>query len=294
MNALRIAASALVALAASQAHARGYLEIPEPNAPQAGIGVVAGWHCTAQRVEVQIDEKPPLLAASGTARGDTASVCGRSDTGFAVIVNWNELPIDCFGCANHRVRAYADGVLFADVRFPVTHFRETYLAGKAATYRLRNFPDIGRTAWVKWDEAKQNFTLELATNPKFVDSVSGIVYHGALFRGPQNPACGPYSTAPRTPRYGAFRVDLAGEGAQATMTFTANYADGGVCQLTNGAREPYGAKIDDGFIVGTFESNILSQCPEYPQGLRVRVDGERLVADSTDACSTAHVMAISK
>ena len=175
----------LLAFAALRAHALGYLEIPESKSPQTGIGVIAGWHCTASRIEVQIDEQDPLVAASGTARSDTAAVCGRSNTGFSIIVNWNQLPIDCFGCANHRVRAYGDGVLFADVTFPVTHFGVEYLTGKAARYTLRNFPEMGRTAWIRWDEARQNFTLELASNPRLPDSYSGITYHGALFRGPR-------------------------------------------------------------------------------------------------------------
>ena len=47
------------------------------------------------------------------------------------------------------------------------------------------------------------------------------------------------------------------------------------------------------YIIANFDAASTGQCPDFPQGLRVRVDGERLVADSADFCRTAHVVGMS-
>src|SRR5436309_11507677 len=75
----RIVASLTAFAVAAGAAAQGVLEVPAENSTQSGIGVVSGWHCDALRIEVAIDEGPPLLAGSGTERLDTASVCGHPD-----------------------------------------------------------------------------------------------------------------------------------------------------------------------------------------------------------------------
>ena len=55
MTILRIAA-ALLALAstAAQAQQQGFLENPYGDIPVSGIVAISGWHCTAQRVEIQM------------------------------------------------------------------------------------------------------------------------------------------------------------------------------------------------------------------------------------------------
>ncbi|HUQ28436.1 MAG TPA: hypothetical protein VM051_07575 [Usitatibacter sp.] len=275
--------------AALSAHAVGYLEVPEPASTQTGIGVIAGWNCNARRIEVRVDEQAPMTAASGTERPDTAGVCGRTDTGFSILVNWNTLPITCFGCRFHRLRAYADGILFADATFEVEHFGYEYMTGKRAQYTLKNFPSLGKQTWVRWDEAKQNFSVFLTTR-YVADSLSGGLYYGALFRGPQNPSCGPYSTEPRIGRHGSFRIDLSSEGSTELMSLAANYADGGSCFLARGVREPLDSQNRDGYIIANFDAASTASCPEFPGGLRVRIDGERLVADSLDNCATTHIV----
>jgi hypothetical protein len=111
--------------------AQGVLEIPAPNSTQTGIGTVSGWHCNANRIEIVIDGGAPLLAGSHTDRGDTLSVCGRIDTGFSLLWNWNLLPTDCFGCRYHRVVALADGVPFASTQFQAENFGTVSMARRA-------------------------------------------------------------------------------------------------------------------------------------------------------------------
>ena len=86
----------------------GFLENPADFSNESGIGVVSGFHCTAQVIAVQFDDRDLIEAASGTSRLDTEGYCGgHSDTGYALLWNWNIL-----GDGQHTVRVFADGVEF--------------------------------------------------------------------------------------------------------------------------------------------------------------------------------------
>lgn len=65
------------------------LENPQPGSFQSGIGLISGWVCTANRIDIEIDGTITVQAAYGTVRGDTISVCGDTDNGFGLLVNWN-------------------------------------------------------------------------------------------------------------------------------------------------------------------------------------------------------------
>ena len=264
--------------------AQGVLEIPAPNSTQTGIGIVSGWHCSANRIEIVIDGGAPLLAGSHTERGDTLSVCGRIDTGFSLLWNWNLLPTDCFGCRYHRVIALADGILFASTEFQAENFGTEFMTGKSGEYGLANFPEIGDMTWVQWDEAKQNFSVYLTARNTM--SVSGT-YYGALESGAHAPFCGPYPVIRQLPiKYGSFVVQVANE----RMSLAAQYVDGTTCTLPDVALAPYDRLIDrDGYVRAVFDQTAAAQCPEFPGGVSVRVNGQRLVAASGDNCVTAAV-----
>ena len=83
------------------------LENPSPGSSQSGIGIISGWACEAQAVVIELNGSP-VQAAYGTPRGDTQPVCGDTDNGFSLLVNWNNL-----GDGQHTVRALADGLEFA-------------------------------------------------------------------------------------------------------------------------------------------------------------------------------------
>ena len=69
----------------------GYVENPGPASFQSGIGVLSGWVCTAEMVEIEIADLPLQVAGYGTERLDTAGVCGDTDNGFGLLFNWNRL-----------------------------------------------------------------------------------------------------------------------------------------------------------------------------------------------------------
>ena len=82
----------------------GYLENPGANSFQSGIGVISGWVCEADAVEIAIDGETQA-AAYGTPRADTVADCGDVANGFGLLFNWNLL-----GGGVHTVRAVVDDV----------------------------------------------------------------------------------------------------------------------------------------------------------------------------------------
>jgi len=84
---LAVAVAGLVAATSSFAQLQGVLEVPAAASVQSGIGAISGWHCTASRIEIAIDNGPAMLAGSGTSRLDTLGTCGRADTGFSLLFN---------------------------------------------------------------------------------------------------------------------------------------------------------------------------------------------------------------
>ena len=269
----------------SVAHAQGVLEVPAPGSVQSGIGAISGWHCSASRITISIDGGPPMPAGTHTGRDDTLGVCGRTDTGFSLLFNWNTLPIHCFGCRYHRVLALADGVPFADIEFQAENFGTEFLTGKSADYDLLNFPEIGSIATLRWDESRQNFSVYVAAKNQF--SVGGN-YYGALQTGAQNPACGPFPPNRELAiRHAKFVVGVA----DGQLSLVAQYADGGSCQLPAIAFEAPSGPLSDGYLHARYDAAATAACAEFPQGLDLRVNGRRLDAYSLDNCRTAHVIA---
>jgi hypothetical protein len=134
--------------------AQSSLEGPEQGSVQSGITLIRGWVCTANLIEIQIDNAPRLQAAYGTTRADTQGVCNDQNNGFGLTWNWNLV-----GDGTHRVRAFADNVLFGDVTFTVSTFGTEFLSGASGTCTLSGFPHSGDHTTVEWDETIQNFVV---------------------------------------------------------------------------------------------------------------------------------------
>ena len=104
---------------------------------QSGIGVISGWTCEAEAVEIELNGARQM-AAYGTERLDTADICGDTDNGFGLLFNWNLL-----GEGEHDVVAYVDGVEFGSATVTVTTLGAEFLRGygggnvKRRTFRIR-------------------------------------------------------------------------------------------------------------------------------------------------------------
>lgn len=156
---VRAVAAGMAAIALSLAspalsqQQQGYLENPLDFSYDSGISVVSGFHCTAQTIEIQFDEYDPIPAATGTPRGDTQNYCGRSDTGFSLLWNWNIL-----GPGQHTVRALADGVEFDSATMTVSTFGEEFVWGLVLDTDITAY-SVGKEIQLRWQESKQGFVI---------------------------------------------------------------------------------------------------------------------------------------
>jgi uncharacterized delta-60 repeat protein len=135
----------------------GALENPAPGSSQSGIGLVSGWICDASEVRIEIDNLPPVKAAYGTPRGDTASpsICGDTNNGFGMLFNWGLLDDGI----PHEIRVRADGMLIGTATFTVTTFGTSFLRDATGHYTLQNFPEPGSSVDVDWVQGQQNFVI---------------------------------------------------------------------------------------------------------------------------------------
>ena len=137
---------------------QAWLDISPPGSFQSGIGVLSGWVCEAETVELVFETATGATfteeAGYGTERLDTEGVCGDTDNGFGVLFNWNRL-----GDGQHTVRAYADGEAFAHSTFTVTTLGAEFAGDLARTHTIEDFPAEGQTTTVEWQRGQQNFVV---------------------------------------------------------------------------------------------------------------------------------------
>jgi hypothetical protein len=252
-----VAATVLLACAASRAAAAptGLIETPPSASTQSGIGLISGWHCSGRVIEIQIDGGERFPAGSHTPREDTRAACGRADTGFGLVFNFNLL-----APGTHRLTAYADGAIFAAEGFTTTSFGVEYLRGKSAQYALPNFPDVGQQAVVAWSEEQQNFAV-VGVEP--APDVSGT-YYGATITH----ACDPDRSA--RVRFATYTVTLDGT----RVTLAVQYADGSTSRFTDlpASLSPEGfvvARAGGDFTFGVDGRTLQGSSLDTPCGLEV-------------------------
>ena len=137
----------------------GFLENPGRDSFQSGVGVLSGWVCEAEVVEIELNGVPQE-AAYGTERIDTAGVCGDTDNGFGLLFNWNLL-----GDGEHVVVAYVDGIELARATVTVTTLGEEFLRGVEGECVAEDFPTLGETVTLVWQQTGQNFVLAGGSPP---------------------------------------------------------------------------------------------------------------------------------
>ena len=131
------------------------LENPASGSTQSGIGLISGWVCEAEKVEVAITDGPTYTAGYGTPRGDTSSICGDSDNGFGVLLNYNTL-----GTGTHTATLLVDGVESGTTSFNVLRMSTgEFATGLTKTATLADFPSAGHSVTLEWSQAQQNFNI---------------------------------------------------------------------------------------------------------------------------------------
>lgn len=143
----------------------GFLENPRNGSTQSGVGVISGWVCEAEEVEIvfwpvrggQVIRKP---AAYGTERLDTdytddgREICGDTNNGFGLLFNWNLLVEK-----EYDISARVDGEILGRARITLTHLGQEFLRGVQGRYVLENFPYPGESVVVEWEQSLQNFVI---------------------------------------------------------------------------------------------------------------------------------------
>ncbi len=161
----------------------GHLENPGPASFQSGIGVISGWVCEADTVEIELNgEVQP--AAYGTERADTQGACGDTDNGFGILFNWNLL-----GDGEHEVVAQVDGVEFARTTVTVTTLGAEFLRDVSGGCTVADFPSVGESVRLVWQEASQSFVLAEGAAPTG-PTRSGIAGAGFL----ENPSANSFQS----------------------------------------------------------------------------------------------------
>ena len=139
-------------LSISHAWAAATLENPVPGALKSGVGVISGWVCDADELEVSFDGGARLFIPYGSERLDTDGVCGDTDNGFGLLWNYNEL-----GDGPHTVTLYVDGILTTHVNFNVRTLGTNFLRGVTGQ-GIITLSD-GKRVNVQWEETTQGFTI---------------------------------------------------------------------------------------------------------------------------------------
>ena len=138
---------------------QGYLENPGAYSFQSGVGVLSGWVCDADMVEIELNGIPQE-AAYGTERLDTLRACGDTDNGFGLLFNWNLL-VD----GDHTVVAFVDGVELGRAIVMVTTLGQEFLRNVTGTCEAEDFPTLGERVTLVWQQNSQNFVIAGGSPP---------------------------------------------------------------------------------------------------------------------------------
>lgn len=151
------------------------VENPANNSKQRGIGLISGWKCTGTNLTAIIDDTFTLPLPYGSPRDDTQGPCGDTNNGFGLLVNWNLLPN-----GSHTIRLYDNGTEFASATFTVQALGAQFLTGLRRAVEVPDFPQVGQTTRLEWQESSQNFVVTGLSGTGSIGSTScpGIHYEG--------------------------------------------------------------------------------------------------------------------
>ena len=145
---------ALALYGRAQETAQMALEAPREGQTCTGVGIIRGWACEAQNIAVSVNGGPRIPTATGNPRGDTRATCGHEDTGFVLLVNWNN-----FGPGMHTLEVFTDGRLTVTRTVEVITFGEPFLRNLDGEWTLQDWPEPGTDTVVAWNEAAQNIEI---------------------------------------------------------------------------------------------------------------------------------------
>ena len=171
----------LIVLGAMSVFAQGALaadsalETPKNRTAISGKQLFSGWHCDAEKIEIEFSNGSRIEAAYGAPRADVVSAgkCdGNENVGFGVLYNMSLL-----GTGDHTVKALADGEVFKTSTFTVTQLSSgEFLSGASATTTVADFPSEGHTVTLTWEQTLQNFVITAESTPQDAQAGTGLVF----------------------------------------------------------------------------------------------------------------------
>ena len=160
----------------------GHWESPLAGGVESGRALIRGWVCSASTVSATLDGEL-LNLPYGSEREDTLTVCGDTDNGYALAINWND-----YDDGLHRLSLILDGATIEtrDVHIATPGGQGT-VSGVQQQHQVDDFPHPGDTLTLQWSEPHQNFRL-IAYAPadqsaRYNRKVRAY-FHGGLGRAP--------------------------------------------------------------------------------------------------------------
>lgn len=135
---------------------KGVIEIPAQDSFQSGVGLISGWSCVAESVEISIDGGTRIKVPSESPRGDVESVCSHPNAGFGLLMNYNTMSE-----GEHTVQLYAKSMPLGDLRkFKVVKPKGEFARGLVKQVTVADFPEPGKTTTLDWREGEQRFGIK--------------------------------------------------------------------------------------------------------------------------------------
>ncbi len=135
---------------------QGVIEIPAEGSVQSGVGIISGWSCLAEIVEISIDGGARIKVPSESPRADVEAVCSHPNAGFGLLTNFNTLAE-----GDHTLQLYAKGIALGGLRkFTVVKPKGEFATGLRKETTAADFPDTGKTTTLDWRESEQRFGIK--------------------------------------------------------------------------------------------------------------------------------------
>lgn len=152
---LKIISTFLLCFLSAPTWSQVALENPAANSIESGVGIISGFHCASKNISFKLNGLDIGKAGTGTDRGDTQELCGRADTGFSLLFNFNLLEP-----GKHSLGMYVDGQLVETRSFNTTRSAgQEFAQGKSKTILIPDFPQTGHSTRLDWVTAKQSFVV---------------------------------------------------------------------------------------------------------------------------------------
>ncbi|MBB1125684.1 DUF1566 domain-containing protein [Thiospirillum jenense] len=134
--------------------ANGNWESPTDGGIESGRALIRGWACDAGNITFTLDGTT-LIAPYGSGRGDTQSICGDSNNGYALAINWND-----YADGAHQIALNIDGAVVATRQFTIaTPGGLGSITGVQHQHTVTDFPNFGDQLTLQWSEPHQNFRI---------------------------------------------------------------------------------------------------------------------------------------